>query len=60
MKIVAYAFGAAGVAALAGAVVGKFQGHPEFFLGAQLISWITLSGSLTLLGILAALLDKKE
>jgi len=59
MKKAAYVFGAAGVLALVCAVLGRLIGDPHMFWGSAILSWVILSGSLTLLGILAALLTEK-
>ena len=60
MKMVAMAFGAAGFLALVFALLGRLIGDPHYFYDAAIHSWIGLSGSLTLLGILAALLNNKS
>ncbi|HIJ74445.1 MAG TPA: hypothetical protein HPP83_10120 [Candidatus Hydrogenedentes bacterium] len=59
MKKAAYVFGAAGFLALVCALVGRLVGDPHIFMGSAILSWIILSGSLTLLGVLAALLAEK-
>ena len=59
MKMAAYAFGAAGILALLCAFVGRVVGDPHLLMGSAIKSWILLSCNLTLLGILAALLDSK-
>ena len=59
MRIVAYAFGAAGFVALMCAVAGRIIGDPHMFMESTIKGWIMLSGSLTLLGIWAALMEKK-
>lgn len=60
MRGIAFLFGAAALAALAAATFGRFYGDPHAFYGSAIRSWIQLSGSLSLLGILAALLGNTK